>query len=232
MPTHAVNEAGAIAIVRDNLEKIVRYRSILALENPNPQSLLNGKVKFTLKRRLDDGNWVEAKPENDSGQIVFEESDRLILEIVNHYDKPIYIYILDLGLAYGVTQLYPIKGANQEFQPGKHNIGMRQGEQIELYLPDNFPYVPSPSDSSLVGGIETFKLFATTYPTDFNWLLHDGLRKGLKEELRNLNRPLEQLLDMVLTGNGDREARLTSLPPDEEWTTVQSSFFLRPRMLI
>ncbi len=231
MPICSVDEAGATTRLRKNLEKIVQYKSVLALENPNSQSLLSNKVKLTLKRQASDESWVEAQPDNNSGQIVFEDGDRLIMEIENLHNAPIYIYILDLGLAYGVDQIYPIKSANQEFQTGKHNIGIRQGEQIELYVPPTFPYVSSPNNASLVEGVETFKLFATTYPTDFSWLLHEGMRMGFGEHQPNLNKPLEQLLGIALTGNGNREARVIALPPDEEWTTVQSSFLLRRRML-
>ena len=158
VPTRPVDEFDAITILRENLEKIVRCTSVLALENPNSQSLLKNKVKLTLKRQARDSSWVEAQPDNDSGQIVFEDGDRLIVEVENLHKHPIYIYILDLGLAYGVTQLYPIKGANQEFKPGKHNIFIREGEYIELNVPEKFPYVPSSNDGSLEGGIEpTFR---------------------------------------------------------------------------
>ncbi|MBD2452334.1 caspase family protein [Nostoc sp. FACHB-152] len=230
MPTCPVDRVGATTTLRENLEKIVRCKSVLALENPNSQSLLKNKVKLTLKQQAGDGNWIEAQPDKNSGQIVFENGDRLILEVENLHNASIYIYILDLGLAYGVTQIYPIKGANQEFQPGKHNIGIRQNEHIELYLPEKFPYVSSSNDGSLVGGIETFKLFATTYPTDFSWLLNEGVRQGFGEQLPNINKPLEQLLDIALTGNGNREARVITLSANEEWITVQSSFWLRRKM--
>ncbi|MEG4352652.1 caspase family protein [Microcoleus sp. LAD1_D3] len=217
MPTRAVDEADAEVIIRENLEKIVRYRSALALNNPNLQSLLNGQVEFILKRQAFDGNWVEAKPEDDSGLIVFEEGDRLIFEIVNHHNEPIYVSVLDFGLTYGIIALYPVAGANQQFQPSKYvNIGARQGQQIELYLPDKFP-------NSESGGTETFKVFATTYPVDFSVLLQSGSRQS--------DTLLEQLLDMALTGNGERDARPTSLPPNEEWTTIERSFFLQRRTL-
>lgn len=230
MPTRPVNEVEATITLRKNLEKIVRCKSLLALENPDSQSLLKNKVKLTLKRQADDDSWVEAQPNNNSGQIIFEEGDRLILEVENRHKHPIYIYILDLGLAYSVDQIYPRRGANQEFQPGKHNIFIREGEYIELYLPEKFPYVPSSNDGSRVGGIETFKLFATTYPSDFSWLLDKGVRQGFGQQLPNINKPLEQLLDMAMTGNGNREARMITLPPDAEWTTVQSSFWLQSKM--
>ncbi|MUG92858.1 hypothetical protein F7734_10510 [Scytonema sp. UIC 10036] len=229
-PIRPVDEAGATAMLRENLEKIVRYKSVLALKNPNSQSLLKNKVKLTLKRQAFDGSYVEAQLKNDSGQIVFEDGDRLIMEIENLHNKPIYIYILDLGLASGVEQIYPVMGASQEFHTGKHSIGLRQGEEIKLYVPETFPYVPFPHNGSPAGGVETFKLFATTYPTDFSWLLQEGVRMVLGEQQPNQNKPLEQLLSMALTGNGNREVRRNNIPADEEWTTVEISFLLRRKI--
>jgi hypothetical protein len=215
IPTHVLDEPNVTALLRKNLEKIVRYRSALSLKNPNPSSLLKDKVEFILKRKGSDGTWIEAKPEVNQWLPVFEEGDRLIFEIVNHYQYPIYISILDFGLTYGVNQLYPVTGASQRFDPAKKNdIGLRQGEEIELYLPDNFP-------DSQVGGTETFKIFATIYPADFSLLLQGGLRQG--------DPLLEQLLNMALTGEGDREARVIRPPQNQEWTTVERSFFLKRR---
>jgi hypothetical protein len=34
-----------------------------------------------------------------------------------------------------------------------------------------------------------------------------------------------------LTGCGTRDVQRNRVPPDEEWTTVQRSFFLRPKTL-
>ncbi|MEG4044483.1 caspase family protein [Microcoleus sp. Pol17_C1] len=220
MPTRALTEAEATVILRENLEKIARYRFALALKNPNPESCLKDKIEFILKRKTSDGNWREAKPEDDRGQIVFREGDILKFEIVNHYQHPVFISILDFGLTYGVNPLYPVTGANQQFEPSKRvDIGLRQGEQIQLYLPDNFPFVSFYEQDSIAGGTEIFKVFATTYPTDFGALVQGGVRTG--------DSLLEDLLATALTGKGDRDGRPVTVPPDEDWTTVERSFFLQ-----
>lgn len=222
MPTHAVDEAGAANVLRENLEAIVRYRQALALRNPDPSSLLNGQVEFVLqlKRKANDGIWVETQPDYERGLPVFEEGDRIVFEIVNHYNDPVYVSVLDFGLTYAIRPLYPVVGAHQQFQPSRYiNIGVHKGQEIELYLPNNFPYVLPANDNPLVEGIETFKLLATTDPADFSPMLQEGLR--------NSDKLLEQLLDMALNGNGDREAKL--IQSDEDWTTVERSFFLRRR---
>ncbi|MFQ5858615.1 MAG: caspase family protein [Anaerolineae bacterium] len=227
MPTHAVDEAGVAAVLRDNLEKAVRYRQALALRNPDDDSRLKGKVEFILKRQKRDGSWVKAEPEDDSGLIVFEEGERIAAEIVNRHSAPIYVSVLDFGLTGAVGLLHPVAGASEQLAPGKSiQIGVRAGDEVELYMPDNFPYVPDPNDEEPVAGTETFKLFATTHEADFSPLVQEGVRAA-----RGAGTPLGQLLDMALTGHGTRDVRRNRVPPNEEWTTVERSFSLRRRAL-
>nr|HID13353.1 caspase family protein [Anaerolineae bacterium] len=232
MPTHRVDEAGVASTLRDNLEKAVRYRQALALRNPNDDSLLRGKVEFILKRQASDGTWVKAEPEDESGQIVFEEGERIAAEIVNHHTGPIYVSVLDFGLTGAIGLVHPVPGASEQLASGNSiEIGVREGDEIELYMPRNFPYVPDPEDKAPPGGTETFKLFAATHEADFSLLVQPGYRDiGLRTG-KGAGTPLGQLLDMALTGHGTRDVQRNRVPPDEEWTTVERSFFLRRKML-
>ena len=228
MTTHTVAEAGVASTLRDNLEKAVRYRQALSLTNPNPDSLLKGKVELILKRQLSDGTWVVVEPEGGSGYIVFEERDRIAAEIVNHHTAPIYVSVLDFGLTGAVGLLHPVAGASEQLAPGKSTqIGVRVGDEVELYMPDNFPYVPDPEDKLPAGGTETFKLFATTHEADFSLLVQEGFRDIGLRTAKGAGTPLGQLLDMALTGHGTRDSRRNRVPADEEWTTVERSFFLQ-----
>ena len=232
MPTHPVAEACVASTLRDNLEKAVRYRQALALRNPNDDSLLKGKVELILKRQGADGTWVKAEPEDKSGQIVFEEGERIAAEIVNRHNAPIYVSVLDFGLTGAIGLLHPVAGASEQLAPGKSiQIGVRAGDEVKLYMPDNFPYVPDPTDEEPVGGTETFKLFATTHEADFSLLVQPGFRDIGLRTAKGAGTPLGQLLDMALTGCGTRDVQRNRVPPDEEWTTVQRSFFLRPKTL-
>jgi hypothetical protein len=229
MPTHAMDEAGEAFALRDNLEKAVRYRQALALRNPNDDSQLKGKVEFTLKRQARDGSWIVAEPEDASGQVVFEEGERIALEIRNDHDAPVYVSVLDFGLTGGIGLLHPIEGASEQLVSGNAiEIGVREGDQLELFMPEDFPYVPDPEDEAPPGGTETLKLFATTHEADFSLLVQQGYRALV---LRGGTMPLVQLLDMALAGRGTREVRRNRMSPDEEWTTVERSFFLRRRAL-
>lgn len=228
MPICAVNETDAVIFLRDNLEKKVRYRQALALRNSNHNSLLKNKVEFILKRQESNNTWVKAETENAGGKVVFEQDERVILEIINHHSRPIYISILDFGLTGAISLLYPVQGASEQLIAGRAiEIGKRKGEEIELYLPDDFPYMPDPIDKMPDGGDETLKLFATTDPADFSILVQEGYRHFDLQTAKGASTPLWQLLTMALTGCGKREARVLSLTQD--WTTVERSFFLKVR---
>ena len=230
MPTHAVSEPGVAAVLRDNLEKAARYRYALALRNPNEDSLLKGKVSFTLLRQAPDGSWTVAEPDEASGQIVFEEGERIAMEITNRHSAPIYVSVLDFGLTGAISLLHPIAGASERLEAGRSiQIGVRQGDEIELYMPEDFPYTPDPNDEVPAGGTEVFKLFATTHESDFSLLVQEGYRD--LGQGAGADTPLGQLLGMALTGQGTREARRNRVPSDEEWTTVERSFFLQRRMV-
>jgi hypothetical protein len=228
MPIHRADEAGVAATLRDNLEKVIRFRQALALRNPNDNSLLKDKVGFVLKRQQPDGTWVAAEPQERSGQIVFNEGDRIAVEITNRHSAPIYVSVLDFGVTGAIGVLHPIAGAAEPLAPGRTNLlGTRDGDKIELYMPEDFPYVPDPTDEKPVGGTETLKLFATTHEADFSWLQQEGVRAADRQGSKGFGSPVRQLLDMAYTGDGAREARRNRVPPDEEWTTVERSFFLR-----
>ncbi len=230
MPVHAVDEADVAATLRDNLQKIARYRQALALHNPNDADPLKGKVEFILKRQAADGSWVEAEPNEASGVIVFEEGDRIGAEIINHYSKPIYVSILDFGLTNKVGLLYPVAGASESLAPGPPiQIGIRQGDEISLYIPETFPFVQDRNDQNPVGGTETFKLFATVYEADFSYLVQEGVRDA--PQTRGWDKPLLKLLTRAMTGLGQDIKQLLGLSPEESWTTVERSFFLRRRGL-
>jgi len=232
MPTHPVEDLGVPFTLRDNLEEMVRYQQALALRNPNDASLLKSKVEFALLRQAADGSWEKAAPEDDGGQIVYEEGDRIAARITNNCSASIYVSALDFGLTGAVGLLHPVAGASEQLAPGNSiETGIRQGDEIELYMPDNFPYVPDPEDEAPTGGTEVFKLFATTHEADFSLLVQDGYRAIGLRTARGAGSPLSQLLDMALTGQGTRDVRRNRVPLDQEWTTVQRSFLLRKRVL-
>jgi hypothetical protein len=232
MPLHPVSEAAATIELRNNLEKDIRYRQALALHNPNDDSALKDKVEFILKQQAVDGRWEEAKPEENSGLIVFEEGERIAAEIINNSKSPVYVTVLDFGLTRGIEQFYPIQGASEQLPAGKSiEIGMREGDEPYLEIPEDFPYLPDPNDKESNGGTETLKLFVTSHESDFSMLVQEGFRRIVSRKFIGSDMPLNQLLDMALTGHGTRDTKRNRLPNNEEWTTVERTFYLRRKML-
>ncbi|BAY89537.1 MULTISPECIES: caspase family protein [unclassified Tolypothrix] len=227
IPLQVVKNTNAAQVVRDNLEKVVRYRQTLSLQNPNLDSLLKDKVKFILKRQAADSSWVVAEPENSSGQIVFQDGEQIALEIVNQHHVPVYIGILDFGLTGAVSLLHPIEGSNEQLAPGQSiEIGVRYGDEIYLSIPSDFPFVPVNNKQQLIGETETFKLFVSTRETDFTLRVQDSFERRQVD-----TNPLRQLLDIAWMGDDGRDVIRSRLRnhrlSEEEWITVERSFFLR-----
>lgn len=197
-PTHPIAAADAVDQLLVHLEHLAHYRRILSLENRNPASPLRGRIEVVLKRQRPGETWEVAEPRKGAGEIVFEEGDRVALEITNHHRAPVYLGVLDFGLTWRIGLVYPVEGANEVLVPDRTiEIGARAGEELELYIPEDFPFgPPSAGEAAVVGGTETVKIIATTHETDFSALAQ------------------EPLLAIP---------RRTT----EDWTTVTCSFYLR-----
>jgi Caspase domain len=230
MPTHAMSEPGVASTLRANLEKVARYRNALGLRNVNENSPLKDKVELVLLRRRAEGTGEEAEPDEAGGKVVYSEGDYIAFRIVNNFTTPIYVSVLDFGLTGRICLLHPIEGASEKLLPGRWiEVGKRQGEETELYIPEDFPYVRDQNDQTVLEGIEVFKLFATTHEADFSTLTQESVRGSTidRSMARGVDSPLGQLLDLALTGHGTRDPRRKQLPPETEWTTVECSFLLR-----
>jgi len=227
MPIHATEEANSESVICQNCENIARYRQALSLVNPKEDHILKGKVDFILKRQKNDGSWVAAEPNDANGYITYQDGERIAAEITNRHNTPIYITVLDFGLTNAITLLHPVAGSSEKLESGRSiKIGVREGDEVVLYIPDNFPFAPDPKDAKAVGGIETFKLLVTTHETDFSILLKGGLRQANYYNRKDSIRPLTQLLNMALNGQGTRDSMRTRLSPQEEWTTLERGIFL------
>jgi hypothetical protein len=214
MPAHPVAEQGVVQLLRDSLEKIARYRNALDLQNPNPAGLLRNKIDLHLKRRIRGGEWQAVGSEQTP---VFQVDDLVAFEITNRHSAPVYVSLLDFGLTGGISLLFPPNRPGEKLEAGTTMAyGQRDGEQIELWIPDEFPRSQ---------GTETFKLFVTTHEADFSWLQQERVRALDRDA--GFKTPLGQLFATAYTGQGTRDARPTRLPQAEEWFTVERSFTLQ-----
>jgi hypothetical protein len=231
MPVVPLSDLEAPARLVGNLATWARYRFVLGLDNPDPASRLSGRVAAGLLRRRGDGIWEPAEPIGGGSEVVYAEGERVAVALTNRHDAPVYLHLLDLGLTGRIHLLYPVAGANDPLAPGRTlSVGVREGEEMELFVPEGFPFLPVPAGAA-VRGTEVFKVFATTHPTDLAPLLQDGFQRlgeGLPARAWS---PLEDLLHLAWTGQGCRDARPVSRPPAEDWTALTLSFALerRPR---
>jgi hypothetical protein len=231
MPVHRVDEANVAFTLRENLEGLMRYRRLLALANPN--SALQGKIDATLLRRSGSG-WEEATPDPAGGRVVFEEGDEIGVRVVNRHTGPVWVAVLDFGVAGAISSVHPQSGPSERVDPpsarspgNRLEIGMRPGSELPLGFPESFPYVKDPTDAEPAAGAEVFKVFAHTgRPIGFSYMLQGSYRGALREEDEEESE-LEQVLTETL-GLGTRDVRRQGqVPSEQEWTTVNLPFELR-----
>lgn len=228
----------AVEAIVQNLENRVRYRQTCELAND--RSTLAGKVGLKVLRHLENGSWGEPEMDVD-GETVLFDGDEILLEITNWDTRPLYMYILNLGVGGSVSQLYPVQGAQQAFAPAYDSAhdpslppgrtfryGIRSGEELEMSMPEELLSSWRLFGLSSPEGREMMKLFATTQPADFKVLLHPGYLRGKEGDAlaKLVGDSLTSLLVDIVEG-GEREVKRRS--PEDDWTTVQRSFRLKPR---
>jgi hypothetical protein len=223
MPVRRRNEPGVVELLRENLEKVARYRLILDLENA--ASALTGKVSVEILRRTLSG--LEAPETGDDGRPVFHEGDDVAFKISHQYEKPLFVYLLDLGLTGKVQLVYPPAGAEDCLLPAiALEVGTQLGREINLYIPDEFPFLAA-GPGEEVEGIETLKILFTTHPADFQPLFQAGVREGIGGPASSL----DDLLLATFGGGGytrrDTRSRAERIEGPEDWTVLTRSFRVR-----
>jgi hypothetical protein len=223
MPLHHRYEPGVVRLLLDNLEKVARYR--LTADLRNDSSALKGKVDFELFRKTP---LALETPELDAdNRPLFYEGDSVAMKIVNRHDAPLFVYILDLGLTGRIHLAYPPPGAVDSLLPGQTlEVGSQPGREINLFIPDEFPY-PAAAHGDGVEGIETLKLLVTTHPADFQPLFQSGVREG------GPSGSLGGLLLTTFGGGGyagpDRDMSRSEVQVPEDWISIERSFRVRRR---
>jgi hypothetical protein len=223
MPVRRRYEPGVVGLLRENLEKVARYRLVLGLENA--ASELAGKVKVEILRKTLSG--LEAPEAGTDGWPVFYEGDNVAFKISHLHEKPLFVYLLDLGLTGRVQLVYPAPGAEDCLLPAiALEVGTQPGRGISLYIPDEFPFL-SAGPGEEVEGIETLKILVTTHPADFQPLFQSGVREGKSG-------PANSLDDLLLTtfgGGGyvkrDTRSQAERIEGPEDWTVLTRSFRVR-----
>jgi hypothetical protein len=199
----------------DILKKEARRLNIYRLEND--KSKLRVEMLMERWEDVDDNlnpiNKLEIE-ETEGGQKFLKVADVIKVTITNKSALSVYPYLLDLGSDGSVSLLFPAPGAQDS------PLGKNQSIETDLMR------ITPPE------GLNGLKLIATTVPTDFSVLTHEGYR-GIDDTLsakRGLDSPLGKLLNMAWGGkrNVDRIKPLQV----KDWTTEMISFFIRDAFIL
>jgi hypothetical protein len=205
-----------------DLAHLARYRNGLSLRNNAPHSELAGGVTLAVKRLVFDPATQQPKteefPQAAEGGAVIETGERVVFEITNRTDKPLYAALFDFGPSWEVAQLYPrVKGAHEALQPGatfRLGFSAKRSEQLVAHL-----------DNGLAEAKDTFKVIATVADADFEVLQQGALRTPFQTRTvqgrGGAPSALDQLLAQAVNGGN---ARAFGPPPAsvaDEWTTVE-----------
>jgi len=157
----------------DGVETRARYSDLLTLADDDASNPLRGCLEVRFLRRSANGEFRPARPEKSTGEIVYEKGEYLALRVVHHADKPLYIHVLDLGLAGAIAPLHPVDGTNEALVAGRAlDVGVRTGQRFRLRIPEGFEGQEAK---------ETLKILATAGEADFSWLRQSGFEDGPSE---------------------------------------------------
>ncbi|MEZ4673282.1 MAG: caspase family protein [Caldilineaceae bacterium] len=154
-----------------DLAHLARYQNALTLRNRAP-SKLTGAISLAVKRLAlirPRKRQLQRNLNGSLGALVIETGTRVVLEVTNHSDQPLYFAIFDFSPDWAVNLIYPtIKGAHEALKPGgvfSHGLTNRRRGQLMATLPDG-----------MVDAIERFKVIATVHETNFELLQQGALK--------------------------------------------------------
>jgi len=212
-----------------DLAHLARYTNALTLQNGAP-SELQGAITLTIKKlEFDPATQAPIAvdfPRTAGNEPLIESGDRVVFEVINRGDQPLYFALFDFSPNWAVTQLYPnVTGAHEALRPGGiFHLGLsnRRRAQLVAALPDGY-----------AEAIERFKVIATLAETNFELLQQGPLKSpfatravtGVGAGEQGEGRPpsaLDELLGRAINGN----QRAFGAPPAtiaDEWTTAELS---------
>jgi caspase domain-containing protein len=199
----------------ENLENYARRQGLARIRND--ASPLRDLVDFFVHRREGEGCAV-AELDGD-GTPVFFEGDRLVLEIKNRSQMRLFFYVLDVGLTGKVSPVFPPLGSHEPLERSRRVcVGLRPGEDLQLFIPEDFRYFRRFPEGMPAEGVETLKLFVTPSAADFGPLYLPPMRVPYRHQWC-----LNDLLDATFHGSQG------FMRTQEDWTVIDKTFRLRAR---
>lgn len=210
------------AAVVKGLERLGRRYALADLHHPHPEHVLKDVLNVDLHRRRPGDVWrpVETAPGSGPGYL---EGDLLGIRIWHAFDAPLFVAVLDLGLAGSIEVLHPVRGAYEPLAPWKElPIGFGD-DGWELVLPEGL----TADGGAYEGGLETLLFLAAEDPIELDFF-YENDRGATAAAIGDGS--LGSVLRWALRGerqNGFREMRQTGLvSAHDAWTATSRSFWL------
>jgi len=210
-----------------DLAHIVRYQNALNLQNSTPDSDLVGEVGLAIKKLEFDKDSQEpiAVPleQSEGGETILEVGQKVVVEITNRANIPLFMSVFNFTHDWAVSQLYPrIGGAHERLAPGQTlslGLSRKKRDQLAPNLPEE-----------VAEAREFVKVIATVDDADFEILQQKSLKsphhtRSVQTRGAHVS-ALSALLEQA-AGGGVAQSRNLGAPvgtADDEWTTASVDF--------
>jgi hypothetical protein len=215
-------EGGAVTAL-EKLEHIAKYQNLLAIDNPDQRSRLRGKVKLRLlKAAAGAGNEPLPPERNQGGELVLKDCDRIVLEVENKADMPVYITLFDFSPQWRVSPFFPPPAATDNSVAAGSS---RRTKRQKVSLPSHLKSLPA----GLPLPLEIVKLIATTEPVNFRSIYLPPTRGGEKDAAAESS--LFRVLEAAWGVGVGRATRSLERGADElvsDWAVDTVSFRISP----
>ncbi len=210
LPPLPVSAPNAAARVVACLLQLAKFHNVRDLENRDNSSPLSAALTVELgllPESFAPGCDLEPRPFGPRDPLPRIKSGRWIcLTVANRSQQALEITVLDLQPGWTIEQIHPLTGS--ETLEG----GVAVRLPFELYLPAGFR-----------SGREVIKVFGTTDPTNFRWLLLpaiDAPRHRTGSGMGTPSDPLERLFAEIARGGPRTRSTETQLA-SRYWTSAQ-----------
>jgi Caspase domain len=215
LPSIPLDRKGALDSVVDLLEHLAAFKYIEGIENRIPTTSFEESFRIHLSDGI--GSDLEA-----AGLLDVKHNDRLSLKVQNNSDKPLYLYIYDLGPSWQIDGLICNDGGGDyKVVLPKNEMKGNTGQEkmvLQMTVPESF------RDRGEHKCEDILKVFITNRPSSFAALVLPKIpisAEDIDEPLRGNHNQLSKFLSELTTPFRGAEDGIS----DEEW--VARNFVIR-----
>lgn len=221
-PPFPFDVKGHRAAVVAKIGVLARHRFLSALEHPDPEISVAGKIELEAFRLHENAHYDVTRIEPlGKHPPTLKPGTRIAFQITNRHSAPILVTLIGTGLTGGIDVLYPPPGRNERIAPqGRLQIGFHAADALELGLPEDFPFPGEPpfkrADDALLF------LFTAAETRNLELMARRGPRPGRRSSLADLAL-------LMSTGNIVRsDATPDALEKQEAWGLIRWRYSLKP----